>query len=174
MMGKTPSISLKDQGDEKIITDLEDIAMYLNFIIFGVYMILQLFVLYRIRMTLDLSALVTLTCYSITIICRFAIWLMYKINGRAPDMEGEGKAAINLIDLASCIVIWLVLYFFIFEMRIVQDKLQSDTPTEFKIKRTVTLRSRLAVMLTAAILMSIIYVIGAIYNISINNIPDDN
>jgi len=86
-------------------------------------MILQAFVLYRIRFTLDISAIVTLTCYSLIMLCRTILWVMFIYTGLAPDEEGEGKAAINLIDLAGYIVIWLVLYFFIFEMRIVQDKL---------------------------------------------------
>jgi di/tricarboxylate transporter len=99
---------------------------------------------------------------------------MYIYTGQSSDEEGEGKAMINLIDLAGCIVIWLVLYFFIFEMRIVKDKLQSDSPEEYKKKRQITLRSRLAVMIIVLVLMLIVFVLGAIYNISIDKIPDED
>jgi hypothetical protein len=99
---------------------------------------------------------------------------MFIYTGLAPDEEGEGKAAINLIDLAGYIVIWLVLYFFIFEMRIVQDKLQSDTAAEYKDKRLITIKSRQAVMIIVGLLMTTIFVLSAIYNISINNTPDED
>ena len=86
-------------------------------------MILQAIILTRIRFTLDVSAIVTLSCYSLIITCRAVLWFIYIFTNLAPDEEGEGKAAVNLIDLAGYIMIWLVLYFFIFEMRIVQNKL---------------------------------------------------
>jgi hypothetical protein len=53
----------------------------------------------------------------------------------APEDEVKGNAALISIDLAASILIWLVLYYFVFEMRIVKDKLESQTPREYFVKR---------------------------------------
>ena len=71
-------------------------------------------------------------------------------------------------------MIWLVLYYFIFEMRIVQDKLQSETPMEYRFKRHITLRSRLTVLSSVAVLMLFVFISSMIYNIGLDTDPDQH
>ena len=87
---KTPLQSTADSlGSESNIIDLiHKIALYLNLSFFGVYMILQAIVLYRVRFTLDVSAIVTLSCYSLIMLCRTILWIMYIYTGQSPDEEG--------------------------------------------------------------------------------------
>ncbi len=132
------------------------------------------FVLIKIRgsRSVDQSAWVTLSVYSVSILCRGVTWILYFKTGRVPEDETAGNAIIDEVDLVASIIIWLVLYYFIFEMRIVQDKLQSETPMEYRFKRHVTLRSRVAVLSTVAVLMLIVFIFSMIFNITLENDPD--
>ena len=55
---------------------------------------------------------------------------MYLQTGRIPETSDENEV-VYLIDLLASIMIWIVLYYFIFEMRIVKDKLDSATLREY-------------------------------------------
>lgn len=153
---------------------VEFIAAIFNLAIFGLYVASLLFVMIKIRgsRSVDQSAWVTLSVYSVSILCRGITWILYFKTGKVPEDESVGNALVVETDFAASILIWLVLYYFIFEMRIVQDKLQSETPMEYRFKRHVTLRSRLAVLSTAAVLMSIIFILSMIFNIGLDTDPE--
>jgi hypothetical protein len=153
---------------------VEFTAAIFNLAIFGLYVASLLFVMIKIRgsQSVDQSAWVTLSVYSVSILCRGITWILYFKTGKVPEDESVGNVLAVEADFAASIMIWLVLYYFIFEMRIVQDKLQSETPMEYRFKRHVTLRSRLAVLSTAAVLMSIIFILSMIFNIGLDTDPD--
>ena len=79
---------------------------------------------------------------------------------------------ISLVDLLACLVIWLILYYFIFEMRIVQDKLQSECPREYMLRRRITLRSRLIIMVTVALVMLVVFGLGLDFLIILKTTPN--
>jgi len=56
---------------------------------------------------------------------RFINWVHFLYIGNVPEDETHENIVIAMIDMLASIVIWLVLYFFIFEMKIVKDKLLS-------------------------------------------------
>ena len=49
------------------------------------------------------------------------------MTGKLPDDFGRANAVFYLMSLLASIVIWQVLYFFVFEMKTVKVKLQSQT-----------------------------------------------
>ncbi len=78
-----------------------------------------------IRLTADRSAWVTLLCYTLCMLARFIDWVYYLSNGQVPEEETSVNIGVAMIDMTASIVVWLVLYYFIFEMNIVKDKLIS-------------------------------------------------
>ena len=78
-----------------------------------------------IRVTADNSAWITLGCYTLCMLARFINWVFYLSNGNVPEDETEVNIGVAMVDMIASIVVWLVLYFFIFEMNIVKDKLLS-------------------------------------------------
>jgi len=58
-------------------------------------------------------------------LARFINWVYYLSNGKVPEEETEVNIGVAMIDMIASIVVWLVLYYFIFEMNIVKDKLIS-------------------------------------------------
>ena len=58
-------------------------------------------------------------------LARFIIWVFYLQDGKAPELETEANIVVANMDLLASILIWLILYFFIFEMEIVKNKLLS-------------------------------------------------
>ena len=107
------------------ISKINRVACYLNLSIFALFLVVESYVMCKIKKTVDRSALVTLVVYTISLLCRVYNWIIYLINGMVPENEAKGNAAIITIDLIASIMIWLVLYYFVFEMRIVKDKLES-------------------------------------------------
>ena len=153
---------------------MEFTASRVNLGILVVYAASLIFVMVKIRgsRSVDQSAWVTLSVYTASILCRGVTWILYFKTGRVPENEKVGNALIAEVDLAASIIIWLVLYYFIFEMRIVQDKLQSETPMEYRFKRHVTLRSRMVVLSTVALLMLTIFISSMAFNIALDTNPN--
>jgi hypothetical protein len=58
-------------------------------------------------------------------LARFINWVFYLQDGKAPEEETEANIVVANMDLLASILVWLILYFFIFEMEIVKNKLLS-------------------------------------------------
>lgn len=115
-LGFTPS-------QNKALELLEDVACAFNILHFVIFIIIEVFVMFKIHFTSDKSTLVTLFVFTISLLMRFIIWILYLKNGLIPEDEDPGNQIIYMLDLLASIIIWAVLYYFIFEMRIVKDKL---------------------------------------------------
>jgi hypothetical protein len=71
-----------DPGQHSLIKNLENFACILNLGIFGIFLFAQIFVLYKINLrTLDKTAILTLSLYSLSILARFSLWIQYVITG---------------------------------------------------------------------------------------------
>lgn len=114
----------EEYREEASLFTINQICCWLNITQFVIFMTIEIFVLWKIRFTLDRSAVVTLSVYSLALLMRLLNWSVYLFTGRVPE-ERAGNIAVYMIDLLSSILIWATLYYFIFEMHIVRDKLQA-------------------------------------------------
>jgi hypothetical protein len=78
-------------------------------------------VFWKIRLTIDPSAIATLGVYTVSMVMRMITWSLYLSTNEIP--ENKDNVAVSMIDLLASMLIWIILYYFIFEMRIVKDKL---------------------------------------------------
>ena len=106
---------------------------------------------------LDRSAIVTLTTYTGCLLLRFLNWIQYLRTGRNPE-EIENTIEYT-VDLVASIFIWSVLYFFIFEMRIVRDKLSSNTCRAYLRTRKTTVRTRLILIVALTLIFLAIFAV---------------
>lgn len=102
-------------------------------------------------------------------LARFINWVSYLHNGRVPENEINENIINSMVDMLASIVIWLVLYFFIFEMRIVKDKLDSEGPEEFKMRSKITNKARNITMISTLVISIIIWVLHLLFIIEDKN-----
>lgn len=72
-----------------------------------------------------------------------------------------------MVDLAASIIVWAVLYYFIFEMKIVRDKIGSGTHIQFGEALKETLRIRLIVLLALFFIMGTVFITELIFVIKL-------
>lgn len=89
---------------------------------FAVFFLLSLFVVFKVRFTLDRSAVVTLSAFNLSMLIRTFNWALYLKTNLVPE-EHIGNIIASMVDMMASILIWATLYYFVFEMRIVRDKL---------------------------------------------------
>lgn len=106
---------------------------------------------------LDRSAIVTLMTYTGCLLLRFLNWIQYLRTGRNPE-EIENTIEYT-VDLVASIFIWSVLYFFIFEMRIVRDKLSCNSYRGYMARRKTTVRTRLVLLVTLSLVFLTIFAV---------------
>lgn len=106
---------------------------------------------------LDRSAIVTLTTYTGCLLLRFLNWIQYLRTGRSPE-EIENTIEYT-VDLVASIFIWSVLYFFIFEMRIVRDKLSCNSFQGYLRRRKTTVKTRLFFLIALTLIFLAIFAV---------------
>ncbi len=133
---------------------IDQVSCVVNIVALPVFAVCALIVVCKIKM--DRSALLIILGYAGSLIMRFIIWVLY-IVGRKDDSK-----VLSLIDLVACILIWTVLYYFIFEMRVVWDKVASNNPNEYYKRELITKKRRLIVLITANLFMWSIFLFNAL------------
>lgn len=159
---------MNDTNHDSSLQLLEDICSFFNIAHFGIFLLLEIAALWMgvIRLTADRSAWITLGCYTLCMLARFINWVYYLNNGKVPEDETNVNIVIAMVDMIASIVIWLVLYFFIFEMNIVKDKLLSQTPEEYRFRNSQSLKARLIVMISMSALSLIILAVHLMFMLS--------
>jgi hypothetical protein len=97
--------------------------------------------------------------FTVSLIARCLNWVMYlaSLTQSTPEQLFQ-NSPIYMVDLAASIIVWAVLYYFVFEMKIVRDKIGSMTHTQYGKALRETLRIRSGVLITLSILMSTVFV----------------
>ena len=75
----------------------------------------------------DRSALSILGAYTICMATKAASILIYNRTDSSPHF----KITVDMINMATDIIIWAMLFFFVFEMRSVSDLINSSSNKEF-------------------------------------------
>ena len=75
-------------------------------------------VLWKMKMKLDKSAAITLIVYNLGFFLYTISWILYLVTGDTPD-DPTGSVWIQIMFEMATIMIWLVLYFFIYELKFV-------------------------------------------------------
>ena len=82
------------------------------FVYFSVGVVLEAWLIYRVRMRLDVSMIVITASYILSYCLRF------------PQLSNDGEG-LNMATTISISITYFLLYYFIFEMRGIVDKLRS-------------------------------------------------
>lgn len=137
----------------------------LNITLFGIYLPLLLLFFYKVRLNLELSAMCTISLYSFMILVRMLNWAFYDPAG---DKNIEKHVILQLINLFPAKLIWFVLYYFTFEMKLISVMLKAHSPID--------LRNNLAKWrkIQIIILISLIFLVLIVVSFNITLLIDDN
>jgi hypothetical protein len=97
---------------------------------------------------------------------RFINWVHFLYNGNVPEDETHENLVVAMIDMLASIVIWLVLYFFIFEMKIVKDKLLSQNPEEYRLRNQSSVTSRNITIFSVLFISVTIWILHLLFILS--------
>lgn len=96
-------------------------------------------VCWKIRCRLEKWAIFIIANYLISSVLRVISWALYVSSS---DEDEDVEHFIDLIDEIAVILTWTMLYFFIFEMKDLKDKLESHSPKIYARKQQFTKRIR--------------------------------
>ncbi len=112
------------------MTHLDEFNRVLSLTLFSLTALMVLALFLRVRCHIDMPAIIISVAYLVSILLRTPL---------VPNSD------LNLWHLTAPMIIWVVLYFFTFEMRHLEDKLKSETFEENIMKSKVTRRWKLLV-----------------------------
>ena len=107
----------------------------------------------------------TLMTYTVSLLMRLLNWVAFLKSGRVPE-NMNGNVVVYMVDLVASMLIWLVLYYFLFEMRIVRDKLASQTHHQYIKRHRATKSARIFVFLSVSSIFLVVIVINLVQAIS--------
>ena len=155
-----------DPFDSNFKSAVKDFCCYFNLSMTLLLISGMTFVLIKIRLrNIDRVGVITLTAYSACSILQSVTWIQYLMTGKLPDDFGRANAVFYLMSLLASIVIWQVLYFFVFEMKTVKVKLQSQTLDQMNQEVASVRRERFVLLTISTVLMVCIFYINAQWSI---------
>ena len=143
---------------EDSLKSLNNVCCFFNLTMFGTLVVSSFYVLYKIKLDIDRPALFTLCVYAFSSLLQTVTWIQYLYTGRTPEDESVGNIIFLFIQVLSSILIWLILYFFIYELKLIQVKLEGKSVAQMTRELKLVKCERMFIIITATLLTSCILV----------------
>ena len=105
--------------------------------VFALYFILQIYVMYRVKMHFDFICKLLLITFTLCFLIRVIINTVCLNPAYCNDNNTTIDISMIIVKALSSIfdsIKWLVLYFYILEMQAIRIKVESDSLQEFKMR----------------------------------------
>lgn len=139
MKGIFSFMDLKDEQKpiEQGMTTLDTICAVESYIILSLLILIQTVVFCKIKCRVEKLGIFILATYSISSITHCINWFLYtmKQNQTSNDFQLLMEYIIDMIDEIPVILTWTMLYYFIFEMKDLRDKLECQNVKEYNLKK---------------------------------------
>ncbi|TNV73073.1 hypothetical protein FGO68_gene14182 [Halteria grandinella] len=106
---------------------IEYLACYLNLALFVTLVACESYVLLKIKFQLDRPAQLTLGIYTLSAFLQSITWVSFLIDGHLPESIVPSNLIISFLSNLSSTIIWLVLYYFVYELKLIQVKLRATS-----------------------------------------------
>jgi hypothetical protein len=98
---------------------IEYFACYLNLTLFVALIACETYVLLRIKFQIDRPSKITLGIYTLSAFLQSITWVSFLIDGHLPESTAPSNLIISFLSNLSSIIIWLVLYYFVYELKLI-------------------------------------------------------
>jgi len=105
------------------------VSEYINIILLTTLVGIEIYVMFNVRIAnFDKTALAIIGAYTMCMATKAASLIIYS---QSSGEANGGKDIIDLLNMATDIIVWTLLYFFVFEMRAVADIVESSSHTDY-------------------------------------------
>lgn len=98
---------------------LENFACFLNLSLFLILLVSEGLVLYRVKFELDRPAQITLGIYTLSMFLQSITWVSFLMYGHLPESVDPSNIIISFLSNIASAFIWLVLYYFVYELKLI-------------------------------------------------------